>query len=371
MNGGTFFDTLDTLVDELEVGELTLRAAQAHRLACIEALMNAVGGSDSTVVAEGVESEVAALLHVSTRTASRMCDEAALICGRPAIYAALSEGRIDLSRAKLIAVLLGSEDLQELLEQAAILYAYTHTTHELRRWLLSRLPDAGDDAARKTAFDKRCVQITQDRDGMSDLYAYLPSEVAESLFDTLDRLARENVVPDETRTLDQRRADAVADLLDERTTVTTQVNVVLPATGIGASVNGCPIPWPAAWQLAVSASAGWAAWLAAPDGRVVNTSPGKYRIPMALARTVRARDQHCRFPGCHVPAARCDLDHLVAWPQGLTTDENLHCLCRRHHRIKHQTGWKVTHLGDNVLEWTSPAGRTYRTRPPNALGYAA
>lgn len=50
---------------------------------------------------------------------------------------------------------------------------------------------------------------------------------------------------------------------------------------------------------------------------------------------------------------------------------NLHCLCRRHHRIKHQTGWHVVNIGDNELEWTSPAGRTYRTKPPNTLDHAA
>ena len=50
--------------------------------------------------------------------------------------------------------------------------------------------------------------------------------------------------------------------------------------------------------------------------------------------------------------------------------DNLHCLCRRHHRITHQTGWHVT-IGDNELEWTSPAGRTYRTKPPNTRDYAA
>jgi hypothetical protein len=49
----------------------------------------------------------------------------------------------------------------------------------------------------------------------------------------------------------------------------------------------------------------------------------------------------------------------------------LHCLCRRHHRIKHQTGWHVVNIGDNELEWTSPAGRTYRTKPPNTLDHAA
>jgi hypothetical protein len=72
-----------------------------------------------------------------------------------------------------------------------------------------------------------------------------------------------------------------------------------------------------------------------------------------------------------VPAARCDLDHTIPHPDGDTTADNLHCLCRRHHRIKHQTGWHVVNIGDNELEWTSPAGRTYRTKPPNTLDHAA
>lgn len=144
MNGGTDLKVFDSLVDELEGGEMTLRAAQAHRPACIETLMDAAGGNHSTVSAEAAECEVATLLHVSTRTAARMCDEAALTCGRPAILAALAAGHIDLTRAKLIALLLGTEDLQELFECDALLYAAAHTTHEVRRWLLSRLPDAGD-----------------------------------------------------------------------------------------------------------------------------------------------------------------------------------------------------------------------------------
>ncbi|MBD3785312.1 MAG: HNH endonuclease, partial [Micrococcales bacterium] len=55
-----------------------------------------------------------------------------------------------------------------------------------------------------------------------------------------------------------------------------------------------------------------------------------YRPGAALARLVRARDGHCRFPGCHVAARFCDLDHVTPWPSGPTTAANLACLCRRH-----------------------------------------
>ncbi|MGK2879308.1 MAG: hypothetical protein ACSLE6_00455, partial [Mycobacterium sp.] len=34
-----------------------------------------------------------------------------------------------------------------------------------------------------------------------------------------------------------------------------------------------------------------------------------YRPSAALAAAIRARDLHCRFPNCTVPADRCDIDH--------------------------------------------------------------
>lgn len=362
---------LDALVTEVGDSEQAMRAAQADRLVAVFALHCAVPADRSSAAMDAVRAEVATLLRISMRSAGRLYDDAFLICTRDPLITALKDGRLDLSRAKMIATLLPTSDVQEQFESDAIAYAATHTAHELRRWLLSRLPDSGDDTARKTAFEKRYIEVVPDRDGMSDLHGYLPTELAEAFFSAIDRLARDNKTPDDDRSLDQRRADAVADLLDERTQVTTTVNVVLPASGRGASVNGSPLPWSVAWRLACEADPTWFAWLGTPDGRIINGTPGRYRISPALARTVRARDQHCRFPGCGVPAARCDLDHLVPFPLGATTDDNLHCLCRRHHRIKHQTGWTVTNLGRNELEWTSPAGRTYRTKPPDAFDYAA
>ena len=47
----------------------------------------------------------------------------------------------------------------------------------------------------------------------------------------------------------------------------------------------------------------------------------------------------CTFPGCPVPAHRCDIDHRVPYDQadpdaGPTCSCNLHPLCRTHHRLK-------------------------------------
>jgi NAD(P)-dependent dehydrogenase (short-subunit alcohol dehydrogenase family) len=85
--------------------------------------------------------------------------------------------------------------------------------------------------------------------------------------------------------------------------------------------------------------------------------------PAALADLVRARDRTCRFPGCRQPARRCDLDHVVPWPEGSPDAANLAALCRHHHRLKHQTQWTVRAGPGADLEWIAPTGHRYVTSP--------
>ena len=88
-----------------------------------------------------------------------------------------------------------------------------------------------------------------------------------------------------------------------------------------------------------------------------------YTPTAALTRYIRARDRHCRFPGCRRPAIHCDLDHTTAYPHGTTSTTNLHCLCRYHHRLKTHTTWTVTRHRDGTETWTSPRGHTYHSQP--------
>ena len=90
-----------------------------------------------------------------------------------------------------------------------------------------------------------------------------------------------------------------------------------------------------------------------------------YRVPADLAGYIRLRDGQCRFPGCNRPSEKTDLDHTDSWgcDDGCTDENNLACLCRGHHRLKHESGWRVHNEGAGVLRWTSPAGHVLRTLP--------
>ncbi|MGW4612640.1 DUF222 domain-containing protein [Rhodococcus triatomae] len=100
-----------------------------------------------------------------------------------------------------------------------------------------------------------------------------------------------------------------------------------------------------------------------------------YRPSTRLADVIRTRDGHCRFPGCIVRAASCDLDHTIPFAHddpaegGRTVEQNLACLCRRHHRLKTEGHWTVRQLSGGRLEWTTPGGDTVITAPGGAFGH--
>jgi hypothetical protein len=131
-----------------------------------------------------------------------------------------------------------------------------------------------------------------------------------------------------------------------------------------------PVPASLARELAAGPDATWRRILTDPaDGSLLDVGRRVYRPPAALARHVRTRDRTCRFVGCRMPAARCDLDHVVAFPTGPTAAGNLATECRHHHRCKHHAGWRVETDPDRPghLTWTSPTGHRYPGPPPPVL----
>jgi hypothetical protein len=99
--------------------------------------------------------------------------------------------------------------------------------------------------------------------------------------------------------------------------------------------------------------------------------PG-YRPSAQLQRFIRCRDMTCRFPGCDRPAECADIDHTIPYPLGPTHPSNLKCLCRIHHLLKtFWPGWRDRQWPDGTIVWTSPTGRTYVTRPGSRLLFPA
>ena len=89
-----------------------------------------------------------------------------------------------------------------------------------------------------------------------------------------------------------------------------------------------------------------------------------YQPSRKLQHLIRTRSTRCTAPGCGRPAARCDLDHTLAWDKGgLTCECDLAPVCRHHHRCKQAQGWQLTQPEPGVLQWRTPHGRTFTTTP--------
>ncbi|WP_341578845.1 HNH endonuclease signature motif containing protein [Microbacterium schleiferi] len=188
----------------------------------------------------------------------------------------------------------------------------------------------------------------------------------------------------DTRTMDQKRADLLADMLLAAAPVAHGAGLdairgevaitvpVLTLAGVGnqpALLAGYgPIDAETARRLAANAP-GWDRVMTDPyTGAVLGVD--RYRKNKDLEQYLRARDERCRCPGCVRLARGTDVDHTVDAARGGPTEHtNLAHLCRRHHTLKHETAWRVKQLPGGILEWTSPTGRTHRDRPPGVVTF--
>ena len=103
----------------------------------------------------------------------------------------------------------------------------------------------------------------------------------------------------------------------------------------------------------------------APDGSLLDVGRRTRTIPPALRRALEVRDRGCRFPGCGLRFT--DAHHVRHWADGGETSlANCLLLCRHHHRLVHEDGWRVEWWGDGRPVFFDPRGGTHfdgRWRP--------
>lgn len=253
-----------------------------------------------------------------------------------------------------------------------------------------------------------CLEPAED--GMAWLSMYLEAERGAAIMARLDALADARMTADRVgspvgeageggesvdtaarfrRTRAQFKADVGADLLLGRDPaadsgasplgvvrptvyVTVPVLALLGRTDESAELDGYgPIDVDTARRLAAHAPS-FRRILTHPEtGAYLSYGRTRYRVPADLAGYLRVRDGVCRFPGCSRQAAGCDLDHTRDWVAGgATRHDNLAHLCRKHHRLKHHTGWRMSQMASGDIRWTSPAGREHRSSPANPFAPA-
>ncbi len=379
---------------------VALRTAQRHA---------ARGGREigDTIPLREVMAELACALRVGERTISIwLGDGAALVHNFPATLEALRAGRIDERHAS--AVIDAGTPLDDATrphyEQLVLARADSATAPELReiaRVIAAQLQPEIAEQRHREALAQRQVKTYPLYDGLSRLLLDAPAALVQGIFERVTDMAlalndEGDVTEDDNsgqegdddddrddRTLDQRRADIVCDLLlsgapaahgdSDLAAIRATVQVTIPILTLAgrddapAILDGHgPINVETARILA-AAAASWQRVMIHPVTaeplRLDTYEPGK-----RLRRLLDARDRCCRWPGCRRKARRSDADHTIAFSDGgKTCASNLEILCRRHHRLKHASPWLIEQLGGGTLLFTSPTRRKYRNDAPPVI----
>jgi len=433
---------VDAVVDDLLRIRAGMAALHAEEAAVLTRAVEVVQAQDETpgpseireIPLRSMAAQIGAALRVSDRTVQRHLSDAVVLTSRfPATHAALASGEISRAHMQIIieaGLAIDDDEARAAYEAAAVEIARRETPGRLRpaaRMLAARLHPVPLEQRHAEAAKGRCVWVRDLDDGMAELIATLPAAIAHGIRDRLDRYARRVIdarsdgddghvgrngrsdrdddtddatgtptlldepVVDDTRRIDEVRADVFADLLltghatpevsnasiPESEAIVAHVQVTVPAlTALGhdttpADLTGrAPIDTATALRLAGTAS-GWDRVLTHPvTGTVLAVD--RYRPSDQLKRALRVRDEHCRFPGCRIPTRRCDIDHTTAREHdGPTELRNLAHLCRRHHTLKHHSAWRVRQTPDGVLHWTSPTGRHHPDTPARTLVFVS
>lgn len=379
----------------LEAEERELLAAQ------FQAMLDAPGDSATAL------RETASILAVELRAADRaveqrLTDAWTTVTELPAAHAAHKEGRISTGHLRVIAQAtlplrldVGASAADKARVESELLVVASQTTPGRLRIRAKRIVDRAltaplqqrHDAAR----ERREVWMVDAGEGMVDVGARVPALHGAAIFDRLTQAARAKP-KDDPRTFDQHRADAFCELLlagqvpEDLTgvsAITATISVTIPATELLRDATpesgnddalAAPLRFPASLDGRVLVDASTIRALAADTAtwerlflHPVTGLPvtvDTYQPSRAQRRWLRARDGHCRWPGCANPVSRADVDHTRDFAKGGTTTlSNLAHLCRRHHTMKHATRWSVCQLADGVLEWTSPLGDIHRDEP--------
>lgn len=401
---------------EAECAEILASALDA----AIDESSGLTGGSEAREIPiRSMTAEFAATARMPQRTVETMTYESHHLVNRlPQTHQALADGEISIQHAREIAQVPLPPDAPEqkvaefetlVLDRASLTTARRTRAHA--RALAQKMFPVDLPTRHRKAREERGVRIVDFDDGMSDLTLTLPTLLAHAAVDRVTQLAKHvqkaaadafgTTVGDDgnrdrdRRTLDQIRADIAADILltvDPSTIDSTAIEAIRPRVQVTipirslagltgddevavAELDGVGLIDPELVRELAAQATGWDRLFIDPTVDAV-VSTDRYRPTEEMRRLLRARDQHCRFPGCRLAAVRCEIDHNHDHARGGPTAIcNLCHLCKGHHTLKHpdlpdRHRWSVRQLSHGVLEWISPAGRIYIDEPPARVVFA-
>ena len=279
----------------------------------------------------------------------------------PAIKSAFRDGKLSYSKVRAITRVATPETEQDWLQVAT-----SATAAQVER-IVRRVRQAvslEDRAAAFALYRNRELQIYPVDGGMWTIQGHLTPEQGAVLRQALDRamewLGEPRIggeVPDAAR-----QADALVALAErflalppgedetlhtaDRYQVTVHVSAETLREGAAIDPNDPPetedgsvIAAETARRLGCDAAV--VPLLETAEGEPLALGRKTRTISPALRRALKRRDGGCRFPGC-THTRFVDGHHIRHWADGGETNlDNLVLLCRRHHTLLHEGGYRV------------------------------
>lgn len=367
----------DQLVDLMRITDAEISKLQALQLRAIADL------SVRRRRAPGTASEVALALSITEHRAGTMVSAAnALIARLPRMLNLMDDGRLDLYRAMKVtdATAWLSRDHVRLVDATLEDRVPGRNATQVRRAAAYAAAKADPEgAAQRTerSFVERRLALHHQDTGVTSLSINnATTEKATAAYTRIDQAARALKTSDESRTLDQLRADVAMDLLlsgmggpSERTEVFLHVDL---ATYLGVNDSPAvlagrgPIAAAVARRIISGSDTTLRRVLTDPrTGRAIELSPTRYPLDPAHDEFIRVRDRECRQPGCTRPAQNCGIEATRAQGESDGAADQPVTYCSRHRRLKSRPGWDYEVTSDGTVNVATPAGRTHSTTPPS------
>lgn len=378
---------VDRLLDAATDADRVIAMATAMKARLLDSARRVherASGAVSSMRAREFCAEAALALRVPERTAATLIEEARILVDElPSTLKALETGEITPRHARIIAEQTRDLDERERADLETKALGETHRStgdfnRRVRRWRERRAPESASDRRRRAEADRSVVTMPG-ADGMAWLSAKLPAVEVTAIDDRLDEAARAVLHSGDPRTLAQLRADVLTDILLGRESDAARryervkPTVVLTVPALTIAGGSCepgelegygPVDAETAREIAADCHE-FRRILTDPfTGIRLTLGRERYRPTEDMRLWLRLRDRFCTFSGCTRKAVSCDLDHTIDWHRwGHTDHRNLAHLCRRHHMLKHHTGFTVRIRDDGTIAWTTPTRRRYVVRP--------
>jgi hypothetical protein len=287
----------------------------------------------------------------------------------PHIDSAYNEGRLSTDQVRAVTQFATPETDEDLAKEAEGM-----SSSQLKRLARRHKPVTPEEEAE--AHEKRHLSLRMDHHRhVLHLNGLLPQAQGEVVMKSLQRIIEQQPkVPERGvyGSYNQRCADALVEVCSrsvssdpdaDRATVVVHVDAATLSgdDGMAEFESGGSMSQQTAQRLVCDAR--WQVVVDGPDfaigaGRMSRT------VPPPLAREIKRRDLHCRFPGCQ-RRAWLAIHHVVPWALGGPTESfNLCLICGTHHHWAHEGGGRIEGDANKQLRFFTKDGRELDVSPP-------